>query len=146
MSATALAKRWIYARASTDAQLVAAAPGGVHDFEIPQGTAQAAVVFRSMSAIDLNAVGTQRAWTALVVQIMAVIRQRSTIALAPAAARIDALFHGQTAVSVAATAPLSGGTIIASYREQEISLGVRAEDGEFTTYLGGIYRIIVQED
>ncbi len=139
MSAVALTKQWIYTRASGDAQLVAAAPGGIHDEEAPTGTTGTYVVFKLMSATDFNAIGDIRAKSDVLIQITAIRQQRSTIALATAAGRIDALFHGQKHIAVI------GGTIISCRREQEINLGLRQADGTFYTYLGGLYRLEVQE-
>lgn len=138
MSAVALTKRWMYARGSGDAQLVAAAPGGIHDEEAPNGTTGIYVIFKLMSSNDLNAVGDIRAKSDIVMQMTAILKQRSTAALETAANRIDALFHGQKHISVL------GGTIISCRREQEVNLGIR-QAGTFYTYLGGLYRLEVQE-
>lgn len=149
--APVVALRWIAERlapgGTLDATLAAAGVGGIHEDVIPvgvtwaTGTAPYRVLYGEQApGLDAYVIGQRRLTTDPLWQVVAIGRVATSDSLAAAAARIDALLHE-------AAGGVTGGAVLACTRERSIRLGPLYGPAAIATYkLGGLYRLIVQED
>lgn len=133
----ALALSWMVSTLSNDTTLQGYAPGGIWRAEAPPSTATPYVIvmFQPNNSKDEPVFGGGRAYSDLYFHIFAAGPAKVTQAIANAAARIDSLLT--TAQPIAVT----GGTIIASYRNAPIESDVII-DGETWSNFGGEYRVM----
>lgn len=139
MSETAQAYQWIYATATADTSLMAAATGGVWQGNADIGVTAPYVSYGQQAGTDVLTMQAVRLFTHLLVQIKAIGPSSNYAALVTIANRIDALFKDVRNVALAT------GFMLSSYREQTIAYeDPQLINGAQWSHLGGLYHIDLQ--
>lgn len=138
MSETAQAFAWIYSTMTGDAQLMAAATGGVWQGMADIATVPPYALYLQQSNADTLTMNARRLFTRGLFQIKAVGPASNYAALVTIANRIDALFGSTSSVALSP----SGG-VLESYREQSYSADYPI-NGQPWSELGGLYQIDIQ--
>lgn len=123
--------QWLHDRLTSDATLMAAVPGGVHESVAPEGTAEPWVVFQLVSNRDVNAVGQTRVVTQCDWDVKAIAEASSYAGLADIADAIDTLLHDVT-----------DGVVVSCHRVSTIRYSEKASGTEYR-HVGGTYRVQV---
>ncbi len=137
MSETALAYDWAATTMQGDAPLMAAATGGVWREFAPIDTPAPFALVARQSGFDVATVNEIRIKVDILLRIQAIGPSGpggNYAALVTIANRIDALFKNVR------NAGLSGGSILACYRDSELAYGEEV-NGQPWSYLGGLYHI-----
>ena len=132
-----IADTWLVATLSGDATIAAAATGGVHDGNAPQGTAAPYVIIAYQSGSDVVGLGGRRVLTNPLYLVKVVGQAESYADLQPIANRVDQLLH-------AATGTAAGGRVLSCVRETPVKYP-ETKNGIPYRHLGGLYRLQVQE-
>lgn len=122
-----IADAWMYAQLTGDATLVAAATGGIHNTQPPQGTNPPYVVFQFIGGLHLNAGRGTRAGTQLDYDVSGYTEGSSFVVADTMAERIDAV------LSAIAPVDAPGG-----YTGAQLTSAAIAPLGQVPNPLGGI--------
>lgn len=137
MIATILANQWLYARLSSDPVLAQLVGERIYSPPAPPGAELPFVLYRYQAGYDVRGVGATRIMTDLVYQVQVVGRGASVSPLQPIADRLDVLLQG-------ASGSVGNGRVLTCVREQPIAYP-EVVDGVTYHYVGGLWRILVQE-
>lgn len=140
VSEPSIAFAWIYTLLSGDAQLTSLAPGGIWRSMAPDKTAMPFVTFNWQSGQDITSMNEFRLMVNGLLQIRATGEAANTDAVIQAAARIDALLGDPPA-----SGTVTGGLILASWRESAVSLDELLPSGVLLHHEGGLYRMQLQK-
>lgn len=133
------AYKFIVAAMKADTALVAAATGGVHQGFAPIGTTAPYALVTKQSDGDILTVNKVRVFSHMLLQIKAVGPTSDYDTLEIIAERIDAIFGRQ-----GASTPPTGGNVLETYRESQISYEEDPAPGAQISHLGGLYDIDLQ--
>lgn len=139
MSEIYQAYRFVVAAMKADSALMAAATGGVHQGFAEIGTPMPYALVTKQSDSDMRTVNAVRVFSHMLLQIKAVGPTSNYDTLEIIANRIDALFGRQ-----GASAPATGGNVLETYRESQISYEEDPSPGVQISHLGGLYDIDLQ--
>jgi Protein of unknown function (DUF3168) len=142
LSETSLAFHWVGSELRNDSALMAAATGGVYLNLAPVDTVAPYVLFGRQGGTDVMTVNGVRLFVHILLQIKAVGPSGpggSFAVLETIANRIDALFKDRRNIT------LSGGGLLACYREQELEYpDPDVLTGQPWAHLGGVYHLELQ--
>ena len=133
------AYKFIVAAMKADTALTTAATGGVHQGFAPLNTTAPYALVTKQSDGDVLTVNAVRVFSRMLLQIKAVGLTRDYDTLEIIASRIDALFGRQ-----GASIPATGGVVLETHRESQISYEEDPSPGEQVSHLGGLYDIDLQ--
>lgn len=128
---------WLDTTLRNDTVLMSLVNGRVYNTMAPTGTTMPYVVWNYQGGSDVAAIGTHRVFARCVYQVRTVGTGASYVPLRSVADRVDVLLHGAVGV-------VPGGRIVSVVREQIIQF-LEVVDGVMIRYLGGLYRVLVQE-
>lgn len=128
---------WLDTTLRNDPVLSSLINGRVYNTLAPTDAPLPYVVWSYQGGSDVAAIGTQRVFVRCVYQVRAVGTGSSYVPLRNIADRVDVVLHG-------ATGSVPGGRILSVAREQVVQL-LEVIDGIMVRYLGGLYRVLVQE-
>lgn len=140
MSEITLAYKFIVAAMKADTALMAAATGGVHQGFAPIGTTAPYALVTKQSDRDVLTMNATRVFSHMLLQIKAVGLTSDYDTLEIIANRIDALFGRE-----GASTPATGGIVLETYRESQISYEENTPPGAQISHLGGLYDIDLQQ-
>lgn len=130
---------YIVGAMKADTALVAAATGGVWQGFAPIGTTAPYALVTKQSDHDVLTLNVNRVMSHMLLQIKAVGLTSDYDTLEIIANRIDALFGKQ-----GASTPSTGGIVLGTYRESQISYEETPAPGAQMSHLGGLYDIDLQ--
>lgn len=139
MSEVYQAYAYVSAMMKADSALVAAATGGIWQGFAPIGTALPYALVTKQSDHDVLTLNANRVMSHMLLQIKAVGSTSDYDTLEIIANRIDALFGKQDA-----STPPTGGIVLGTYRESQISYEEAPAPGVQISHLGGLYDIDLQ--
>jgi hypothetical protein len=141
LSEAALAFAWVNSTMQADAQLIAAATGGIWQGRADIGVTAPYALFGQQASGDIITANAVRLWTGILMQIVAVGPTSQFVTLITIADRIDVLFNGDNVRNIALP---GGGGILEAHREHEIAQDDPLVNGQAWSRLGGLYRIDLQ--
>ena len=139
-SESTIVASWLYSTLAGDAQLMAAAPGGVWEDLAPAGTALPVIIFHIEPAGAVAVLPVVRIASDFDCTVKAVVAGWSAAPLEPLASRIEALLHRAGATG----GPPAGPGILSCVRDQPLRY-LEDADGNIYRHLGGQYHIQAQE-
>ncbi len=131
--------KWLYQTLSGDSILQSHVGDRIYNGLAPSSPTYPLILFNHQAGRDVIVVGAQRAMVATTYLLKAVDRSASNSSLEPIVDRFDRLLHGNSGV------PATGFRVLACYREETVEY-VEEEGGIPFRHLGGLYRILVQEE
>lgn len=134
-----VAFQWIQATLVGDTPLQGYAPGGVYRAEAPNATPApyVTVTYLPQQSKDEYAFKGVRVYSDLYFEVCAAGPAANLSGIASAAAQIDTL------LTVPQQTPITGGTLLASFRAQAFETDPLI-DGERWNATGGVYRIMIK--
>lgn len=137
MSEHTVTATWLYTTLSGDATLASLVSTRIYDTVAPQGATLPYIIFHHQGGHDVRgATEATRIMSSDLYLVKMIAQSNSFTPVDTGEARIDALLHRKFGTA-------AGGTVVASYREQQ-HLSKYMIDGVMFVEKGGIYRILTQ--